>query len=122
MPEVQESILLSIKKLNNVAADYTAFDDDFVMYINSALSDLHQVGIGPSGGYFITDADQTWDEFFDPEDPLHQIKTFIGLRVRLFFDPPVSSFAIGMMEKQLDEQLNRLKYAQTDIEAEEEVV
>jgi hypothetical protein len=119
MSTVTDSILLSIKKLNNVPADYTAFDDDFILYINSALSDLHQIGIGPQQGFQILDENDLWDDFVEEEPRLNQIKTFIGLRVRLFFDPPASSFAIGMMEKQLEEQLYRLKLAQDDINAEE---
>lgn len=121
MSMVTDSILLSIKKLNNVSADYTAFDDDFVLYINSALSDLHQVGIGSQQGFQIFDKNDLWDDFVEEDPRLNQIKTFVGLKVRLMFDPPASSFAIAMMEKQLDEQLNRLKYAQEDIDAEEVV-
>lgn len=121
MSTVTDSILLSIKKLNNVPADYTAFDDDFVLYINSALSALHQVGIGPLEGFQIFDKNDLWDDFVGEDPRLNQVKTFVGLHVRLMFDPPPSSFAIAMMEKQLDEHLNRLKYAQDDINAEEVV-
>lgn len=120
MAEVLESILLSIKKLNNVAADYTAFDNDFILYINSALSDLNQVGIGPLEGFAIETEDDVWEDFLEDKIRLNAVKTFIGLKVRLYFDPPASSFAIAMMEKQLDEHLWRLKAVQEDIATEEE--
>lgn len=121
MAEVLESILLSIKKLNNVAEDYTAFDNDFMLYINSALADLNQVGIGPAEGYAIESEDDSWEDFLGSDSHrLNAVKTFVGLRVRLLFDPPASSFAIAMMEKQVEEHLWRLKAAQQDIEAEEE--
>ena len=120
MSEVTESILLSIKKLNNVAADYTAFDDDFVLYINSALSDLNQLGIGPAEGFVVESQDEFWEDFVENEPRLNQLKTYIGLKVRLLFDPPASSFAIEMMEKQLDELAWRLKVSQEDIDVEEE--
>lgn len=120
MPEVLESILLSIKKLCNVAADYTAFDEDFIMYINSALSDLNQLGIGPQEGFAIETEDDLWEDFFDGDPRLNQLKTFIGLKVRLMFDPPQSSFAIGMMEKQIEEHAWRLRASQEDIEEEQE--
>jgi len=119
MSDVTESILLSIKKLNNVAADYTAFDDDFVMYINTALSDLNQVGIGPYEGYAIVNEDDLWEDFLGDDPRRNQARTFVGLKVRLMFDPPASSFAIEMMQGQLEEHLYRLKLAQGDIEAEE---
>ena len=121
MPEVTESILLSVKKLNNVSADYTAFDDDFILYINSAISDLNQVGIGPYEGYEIADENDTWDELIGNDSRLNSVKTFVGLKVRLFFDPPQNSFGIEMMEKQIEEHLWRLRVAQEDIDAEEAV-
>lgn len=120
MPKVLESILSSIKKLNNVAADYTAFDNDFIMYINSALSDLHQVGIGPVDGFQIEGVNDTWDDFIGEEPRLNGAKIFVALKVNLLFDPPNNSFAIEMKEKQLDEALNRVMWAQQDIDAEEE--
>lgn len=119
MSTVTDSILLSIKKLNNVPADYTAFDDDFILYINSALSDLNQVGIGPLAGFQIFDKNDLWEDFIGEEARLNQVKTFVGLKVNLMFDPPASSFAIEMKERQLEEHLYRLKLSQEDIDAEE---
>lgn len=117
--DVLDSILTSIKKLNNVAADYTAFDNDFVLYINSALADLNQVGIGPVEGFAVVDGGEIWDDFIGDDPRLNAVKTFVALKVRLFFDPPASSFAIDMMQKQLDEHINRLMWAQEDIDDEE---
>lgn len=119
MPKVTDSILLSVKKQNNVAPDYKAFDDDFVLYINAGLADLNQVGIGPAQGFAIEGEADTWDDFIGEEPRLNAVKTFMGIKTRLMFDPPASSFAIEMMQKQLDEHLNRLMWAQQDIEAEE---
>lgn len=120
MSEVSESILLSTKKKNNVAADYTAFDDDFISYINAALAELNQLGIGPAQGLRIEDEFSTWDEFYtDPR--LSAVESFVGLRVRLLFDPPATSFAINMMEDQLKEMGWRLLVAQEDITREEAV-
>lgn len=118
MSEVTDSILLSIKKINNVAADYTAFDDDFILFINSALSDLNQLGIGPAAGFFIESEDDLWEDFVEDEPRLNQLKTYIGLKVRLLFDPPGNSFAIEMMERQLDELGWRLRVSQEDIDEE----
>lgn len=118
MPEVLDSILLSIKKLNNVAPEYTAFDNDFIMYINAALSDLNQLGIGPSEGFEITGEDEAWNDFLDDSPIYNRVKTYIGLHVRLSFDPPATSFAISMMKDQLQEQAWRLVAAQEDIESE----
>lgn len=118
MSEISESILLSTKKKNNLAADYVAFDDDIISYINAALADLTQIGIGPSGGYFIEDEFATWDEFYtDPR--LNSVQTYVGLKVRLLFDPPPTSFAIQMMNDLLEEMGWRLQMAQEDLDREE---
>lgn len=118
-PSVLDSILFSVKKQNNVAADYTAFDNDFIMYINAALADLNQLGIGPAEGFTVRDANDFWDDFVPEEPRLNAIKTFVGLKVRLLFDPPQNSFGISMMQEQIKEHANRLMWAQEDINAEE---
>lgn len=120
MSDVTDSILLSVKKLNNVAPEYTAFDDNFILYINAALSDLNQLGIGPAEGFAIEDKNDSWDDFLGDESPIYnRVKTYVGLHVNLSFDPPPTSFAIGMMQDQLKEQGWRLVVAQEDKEAEE---
>lgn len=119
MSDVTDSIMLSIKKLNNVAPDYTAFDDDFIMYINAALADLHQLGIGPDEGFSIEGPEDLWDDFVEPGPIYNRVKDYVGLHVRMRFDPPATSFAINMMQDQLEERAERLVWAQQDKEAEE---
>ena len=50
-----DSILTSIKKLLGIPEEYTAFDADLLIHINSVLAILTQMGIGPSDGFIITD-------------------------------------------------------------------
>jgi hypothetical protein len=119
MSDVTDSILLSVKKMNSVAPEYTAFDDDFVLWINSALSDLNQLGIGPAEGFAIEDENDLWEDFMEEGPILNRVKTFVGLHVRLRFDPPATSFTITMMEKQIEEHAFRLIVAMEDKQAEE---
>ena len=86
-----DSILTSIKKLLGIAEEYEHFDPDIVMYINSAFSVLTQLGVGPEEGFRIEDASKTWSEFLYDDPRLEFVKTFIYLKVRLAFDPPLSS-------------------------------
>ena len=60
---MEDSILLSIKKLLGLAPEYEVFDVDIIMHINSAFSVLTQLGVGPSEGFFITDANACWSDF-----------------------------------------------------------
>lgn len=105
------SILTSIKKLLGISSDYTHFDEDIIIQINSAFSALTQLGVGPIEGFAIQDASSTWDEFID--DPrLNMAKTYVQIKVRLAFDPPTSSALIESYNRQLDEITWRLTVAQ----------
>ena len=42
---MDESILTSIKKLLGLTEDYTAFDDQLIMHINSVILVLKQIGV-----------------------------------------------------------------------------
>ena len=42
-----DSILTSVKKLLGLTEEYTAFDADLIMHINSVLMILRQMGVGP---------------------------------------------------------------------------
>ena len=42
---MDESILVSIKKLLGIAEDYNYFDQDIIMHINAALMILTQLGV-----------------------------------------------------------------------------
>lgn len=105
-----DSILTSIKKLLGISADYTHFDSDLIVQINSAFSALTQLGVGPIEGFEIQDASSTWSEFID--DPrLNFAKTYVQIRVKLAFDPPTSSALIESYNRQLDELTWRLTVA-----------
>lgn len=89
-----ESILTSVKKLLGIAEEYTAFDLDIIMSINSVFAILEQLGVGPDGGFFITDSSTTWNDYFGASEDIEQneaVKNYIALKVKLMFDPPTSS-------------------------------
>lgn len=98
-----DSILTSIKKLLGVDEEYTHFDTDIIIDINSVLMGLTQIGVGPSAGFLITDKTQTWIDFLGTRKDLEAVKTFIYLKVRLLFDPPTSSSLFEAMERQISE-------------------
>lgn len=97
------SILTSIKKLLGIAEEYTQFDPDIVMYINTALSMATQIGVGPSTGFSISDASATWDDFIPTNPNLEMVKTFIHLKVKLMFDPPLNASVIECVNRILSE-------------------
>ena len=79
-----ESILLSIKKLLGITPEYTIFDTDIIIHINSVFTILNQLGIGPDEGYVITGANETWDDYVPKESRvrIESLKTFIYIKVK----------------------------------------
>jgi hypothetical protein len=96
-----ESILTSIKKMLGITEEYTHFDPDIIMHINTVFADLHLLGVGPEEGFSIEDEKATWDEFISENVKLNAVKTYMHHRVRLLFDPPTSSVVMASIEKQI---------------------
>lgn len=97
-----DSILLSIKKLLGIEEQYKHFDTDIIMHINTVLGILTQLGVGPSTGYSISDETNTWDEFIEGSN-LEMIKTYVYLKVKLMFDPPLSSVTTDAIKTNISE-------------------
>lgn len=105
-PSVSDSILNSVKKVLGIDASYDAFDIDITMHINSALATLSQLGIGPTDGFAIVDASDTWDDFLLDDGnrlKLNNAKTYVYLRLRLIFDPPATSYVLTSFKEQIQE-------------------
>lgn len=101
---MEPSILLSTKKVLGVAEDYTVFDVDIVMHINTALSTLTQLGVGPAEGFTVEDAGDEWEDFVDPDDHQYNaVQSYVYLKVRMLFDPPTTSYLISAQQKQIEE-------------------
>jgi hypothetical protein len=104
-----DSILTSVKKVLGIDEEYVAFDVDILLYINSVLAVLNQIGVGPTNGFQIEDKTATWTQFLaGDETRLNNVKGLVCLRVRLLFDPPATSFAIKAIEDQIREHETRL--------------
>lgn len=98
-----ESILTSIKKLLGIAEEETHFDQDLIMHINSAFMILTQLGVGPSKGFSIYDENDVWSDFIPEGSSLSAVKTYVGMKVRMMFDPPTSSAVADAANKMIDE-------------------
>lgn len=100
---METSILTTVKKSLGVEEDYVAFDSDILMFTNSVLSTLNQIGVGPEEGFQIEDKDATWEQFLGTDPRLNNVKAYVYLKVRLLFDPPATSFAIQAIQDQAKE-------------------
>lgn len=113
---LEQSILTGTKKTLGLAESYTAFDHDVCTHINTALSNLVQLGVVGASVAHVEDKEMTWDDLvgvleFPSQEVLGMIKTYIGLKVRMFFDPPGTSFLISAMNDQIAELEWRMNHA-----------
>ena len=106
---MEESILISIKKLLGITKDDTDFDTDIIIHINSVLAVLSQLGVGPMKGYSISGQSETWSDFLKDDKLFNDVKTYIYLRVKLVFDPPSSSTVIDAFNRTISELEWRIK-------------
>ena len=106
-----DSILTSIKKLLGIDEEYTQFDNDIIMHINTVFLNLTQLGVGPEEGFLIEDDAATWDDFIGDSSQLQAVKTYVYLKVKLLFDPPLSSSVIESINRIISELEWRLNVA-----------
>lgn len=98
-----DSILTSIKKLLGITEEQTDFDADIIMHINTVFGILNELGVGSNEGFIIEDDSTTWDEYITDRRKFDKVKTYVYLKVRLYFDPPQNSSLKEAMEKQAAE-------------------
>jgi len=98
------NILQTIKKMVGIAKLDDAFDTDLILLTNSVIALLSQLGLQEADKTPVIDETTTWDEFLNGRSDCEMVKTFIGLKVRLIFDPPASSAALQSLNSILAEQ------------------
>ena len=110
---MEESILISIKKMLGISESYTAFDLDVIIHINAVFMILNQLGVGPAEGFAIEDESAAWGEFIEEKDmaKFNSVKTLMYLKVKLLFDPPTSSATIESFNRLISELEFRLNVA-----------
>jgi hypothetical protein len=109
------SILDDTKAALGLASDYTPFDAEIIMHINSVLANLNQLGIGSDAGMEIVNKNNTWAELIGEENRLNHVKSYMYLKVKMLFDPPNTGYVLTAMEKQIDQAEWRITVAQDDI-------
>ena len=107
------SILDTIKKLLGYADD-DYFDQDILIAINTSLSILTQLGVGPSEGFSVFDDSAKWGDFIH-DNRLNDVATYVYLKSKLIFDPPLSSSTTEAYERTLKELEWRINVAAENI-------
>lgn len=81
------------------------------MHINSVFMVLTQLGVGPAEGFAIEDETSVWTDFLPQGAKLEAVKSYMFIKVKLIFDPPLSSAVMESYKRQLDEFEWRLNVA-----------
>lgn len=107
-PVLEESILLTIRKLRVGNKDDASFDGDLLSSINTALMILNQHNVGDRGFMVLGDT-ETWQDFLGEDyTRLQGVITYVDTYVRLQFDPPNSSYHTNLLKDTRDELQWRL--------------
>lgn len=102
-----KSILTSVKNVNGISKSDTTFDGEIILYTNAVFSVLCQLGVGPANGFSIEDDSLLWTDFIPESSPkykkLNDVKTYVGLKVKLVFDPPQNSSLLAALKEEVKE-------------------
>lgn len=108
---MEESILNSIKKMIGPTTEDKYFDSDIIVHINSVFGVLKQLGVGPETGFSIKDDTAVWRDYIGDSADIDAVISYVYLRVKLLFDPPLNASVIASMEKTISELEWRLNVA-----------
>lgn len=104
---MEQSILISTKKILGLDESYTAFDLDVITHINAAFAVIFQLGV-LGEPVVLEDDTVVWSDVNASTAIVSLMKTYIWLWVRLNFDPPNTSYATQAAQEQLKEYEWRL--------------
>ena len=94
---METSILTDIKKLIGLDSEDTSFDTDLIININSAIDVLRQIGVKMDSDFCVEDNTATWGDLIPEGYTLNQIKTYLWMKVRKWFDPPQNGTAMDAL-------------------------
>ena len=107
---MNSSILNDVKDIVGVDASNTAFDKQLILYINTVLRIVNQIGVGKDG-YNIVGSSDTWSDFLEDDlENLTDVKSYVGFKVHLMFDHTLSSIAVDTLKSLTAELESRINY------------
>lgn len=98
---MEESILVSVKKLIGLAPEDDSFDTDLIVHINSAIDVLRQMGINSE--LYVEDETLTWGDYLPSDEYLQMVKSYVYMKVKKWFDPPQNGTAMEALNSSIAE-------------------
>lgn len=100
MPELDGSILDSIKTQVGVGLEYGVFDIHLITNINATFMTLYQLGVGPKDKpYYIKNSEQTWSDFSSDETLFRSVEQYVYIKALLVFDPPTNTSVLNALKE-----------------------
>lgn len=107
---LEKSILDDVKKLSGISVedseleteDYKPFDTDILLFINALFNRAKQLGVGPTENFSIDSNEETWGDFFGDTQVVEMVRAWMGLSVKMQFDPPTSSMVADSYKAMID--------------------
>lgn len=93
-----DSILNSIKKMLGIESDYTAFDTEIIVHINSVFATLEQICPLVPKSFSIADDSTSWSAYIQDKTWITFIKSYMYMKVRILFDPPAGAVLTAFNE------------------------
>lgn len=106
-----ESILKTIRGMIGPDEDYTHFDQQLIVHINSAFSRLCRLGVGPETPFKITGETETWSDFIE-DGHQEEVKEYIYLKVKTVFDTSTISSSVL---SSYNERIKELEWELNDV-------
>ena len=108
---MNDSILEGVRRGCQVDQSCNDFDEDIIPLANSAFAKLTRLGVGPEGGFTLTDLGDTWDTYCPDNVLLGFVKPYVYKRTKLSFDPPSSSTIADAIKAEIAElEWNIIEY------------
>lgn len=96
-------ILTDVKTNLGLLEGNTSFDADITLHINSILSDLAQLGVGPDTGFALEEGDETWVDLLGEGKLQNNVISYMFLRTKLLWDSgTMTGRLIESYEKQIE--------------------
>lgn len=64
---------------------------------------LNQLGVGPITGFSISDSSKKWKDYLPDTEDFEAVKTYIYLKVKIIFDPPLSTTVMEALKQTISE-------------------
>lgn len=105
------SIISDVKTLLGISTDDEYFDQNIIIFINSAFSKLSQIGVGSTKPFKIITGNETWTDFMQDDLLLESIKEYVFAKVKIAFDPPINKTSMDALQSIINEDEWRLSVA-----------